>query len=185
MSKDQVGSNLNHQQVTAIAETIAQNAIAHAVGEVGDIVRAELPGLVNSQIAQSKELPPLNPRRYVRTEAWSASSNYTEVLWAIAKWKINRGESLGSVWLHKPDTVGEFCLVEQYGLECVLSLMDKNQPKAVLAHNSSKIVKPGRSIWTSWAAMAGVIEDVVARQKAKGWVIYQPSPKQQLSLVDA
>jgi len=174
--------NLNQQQIKRLSEIAVNNAISVALTEVGDIVRAELPGLVKPVIE-----PAVVARRYaVYTEApRKPFSNYTQILLAVASWKRGRGECLGSIWLHKPENNKEFCFIEQYGTECVLSSMDKSQPSADLELHTSRILKPGKSIWTDWTAIKGVIEYVVAKQKAKGWVVYQPEPKQQLSLVDA
>jgi len=126
---------------------------------------------------------PKYTRCYFDVEKYSPSSNYTQVLMASAKWRAGKGARLGSAWMFKPDKRQKL-LIEQYGQECSVLRMDLDQMPAKF-DTTNKMTEPGLSIWTDFVSVNGTIEDVVAMQKNKGWILVQPERKHQLELVDA
>jgi hypothetical protein len=173
--------NLNQTQIVNLANAAANTAYAMAHADIALIVRDQLPALVKPLVEE------VHVRRHaVYTEPPRAPvSNYAQVLMSVAKWKKDKGECLGSVWMCKIDNPKEFLLIEQYGQECGVLRMDKGQPKAVLdPRQYHKVVVPGKSIWTNFATVKGLLDEVIANRKAKGWNVFQTSPRDQLNFVD-
>lgn len=175
---------LSQRQLLDVVNTAVVLSMSASRQDLAEIARFELPALMRPII----EKDVVHVRRHaVYTEPPRARvSNYAQVLMEAGKWKLDKGICLASVWMCMPGKPQEFLFIEQFGQECAVMRMDKGQPKAVLdSKQYFKIIVPGKSIWTDFIPAQGLIDDVVARQKAKGWEIYQSAPKRQLELVDA
>ena len=175
-----MSEKINETQIRQAAQFAAMHVLGSVREQIADVVRHELPAVV---APKHKEVAlPKYPRRYFDVEEYSTTSNYTKMLMASAKWRAGKGSQLGSAWMFKPDTRQKL-LIEQYGQECSVLRMDLAQMSAKF-DTINKMTEPGLSIWTDFVSVNGTIEDVVAMQKSKGWVLVQPERKHQLELVD-
>jgi len=177
-----MSENLTASQVQQVAKIAALQVLGSVRDQITDVVRYEIPTVVDSG-QKEKEVPPKYSRRYFDIPLFQTSSNYTKVLMASAMWRAKKGKQLASAWMFKPDTKQKI-LIEQYGQECSVLRMDMDQKQAVF-DPCNQMTEPGLSIWTDFAAVKGVIEDVLAMQAAKGWVVVRPERKHQLTLLDA
>lgn len=175
-------NNLTLNQVKQVASIVAAQTFGELRQEVGEVVRQELPLILKSKADSTNVHSPKYGRLYV-DPPFKPSCNFTVVAFEAAKWSAVRGERLGSATLFKLST-REKLLVNQYGSECSVMLLDLSQAKTEF-DKTGRPVKLGTSPLTKFHAFKGVLEDVVAMLKDKGWQLVTPVPKHQLELVNA
>lgn len=177
---------MKNSEAALIGQAAALVVLSSFREQINDVVRHELPLVVKAGTGDGTEFnntpAPLRREIFNQTE-YKASSNYSQVLLASARWRKGRGSRLGSVWMFKPGTQ-ERLLVEQYEQECSVMRMDKAAEKAEF-DSINRMTKPGSSIWGQFDPMKGVIEDVTAKLETKGWKVETQKLKHQLALVDA
>lgn len=177
---------MNQKEVMQLAKIASLQTMASMREQISDVIRYELPKVVpHIDIIESTSSTRSTRRSFGRGRMEPPSppaSNYTKVIMASAEWRHGRGDVLGSVWMHKSSTQ-EKLLVEQYEQECSVLKMDRNQKKAKF-DSANQLIEPGMSVWTQFAAVKGVLEDVVANLRSKGWEVLQPEKKSQLTLID-
>lgn len=168
---------MNKSDVVLAAKAAATLVVSDLREHVGELVHQKLAVLAPPELTESTSEPVRWPRMYLDSSPPKPpASNYTRMMQQRVEWQKGKGEQIAIAWLFKPNSPLKL-LVEQYGVDspqCAILQKDASQPKS--KYVSGMVVNVGASPWVDFKVIDGTLDSVVARLKAKGWVLQPTKP---------